>query len=60
MEHIEEKRGTSKQYNSHVFLSAAINQEPRTKNQEPRTKKRLEKTVMKPSEQSLKHNQFKQ
>jgi hypothetical protein len=34
MEHIEEKRGTSKQYNSRVFLSAAINQEPRTKNQE--------------------------
>jgi len=29
MEHIEEKRGTSKQYNSRVFLSAAINQEPR-------------------------------
>ena len=52
MEHIEEeKRGTSKQYNSRVFLSAAINQEP---------KKRLEKTVMKPSEESLKHNQFKQ
>lgn len=30
MEHIEEeKRGTSKQYNSRVFLAAAINQKPR-------------------------------
>lgn len=51
MEHIEEeKRGTSKQYNSRMFSPAVISRESGGD----------KKTAMKPSEEPLKHNQFKQ